>query len=267
MNARVVPDPENPGAWYVRIGWTDQSWVDPDDPTRLEFDYVQRIAAHIDAFSPAGERLRIIHVGGGGLTLPRYVAHTRPTSAQIVLEPDEALTDEVRAALPLPRNSGIKVRPQDGRTGLAAMPDDYADLVVIDAFDGARVPGELATVSCFADVRRVLHASGALLMNVTDGTSLDWTRRTIAGLGRYFPHVVVSAESGTLKGRRFGNLVLAASRAEFPTDVLTRRAASAAFPYRLVHGEALRRLIGGAQPFFDPGEPSPSPPFGPASFQ
>ncbi|HSN43747.1 MAG TPA: fused MFS/spermidine synthase [Propionibacteriaceae bacterium] len=262
MNQRVVPDPETPGAWYVRIGSTDQSWVDPDHPTRLEFDYVQQLAAHLDAHAPAGERLRVIHVGGGGLTLPRYVAHTRPTSAQIVLEPDEALTDEVRATIPLPRNSGIKVRPQDGRTGLAAMPDAYADVVIIDAFDGARVPGGLATIECFAEVRRVLTPTGALLMNVTDGRTLDWTRRTVSGLGRYFPHVIVGAESSTLKGRRFGNLVLAASRVEFPLDVLTRRAAGAAFPYRLVHGDALARLIGGAQPHFDPGEPSPLPPFG-----
>ena len=53
---RVVPDPEQPGAWYVRINGTDQSWIDPDDPTPLEFHYMQRIADVVDAHPPAGDR-------------------------------------------------------------------------------------------------------------------------------------------------------------------------------------------------------------------
>ena len=81
-----------------------------------------------------------MHVGGAGLTLPRYVAATRPGSMQTVLEPDAALTDFVRARLPLPRGSGIKVRAVDGRSGLPDLRDGIADLVVLDAFAGARVP-------------------------------------------------------------------------------------------------------------------------------
>ncbi len=82
----------------------------------------------------------MLHVGGAGLTLPRYVAATRPGSWQVVLEPDAALTARVRAELPLPRRSGIRVRAQDGRTGLAAVRDDAVDLVVVDAFDDGEVP-------------------------------------------------------------------------------------------------------------------------------
>lgn len=262
MTERVVPDPHHPGAWVVRIGGADQSWVDPDDPTRLEFDYVQRLATQIDAHAPAGERLRVVHVGGAAMTLARYVAHTRPTSPQIVLEPDEELTAEVREKIPLPRNSGIKVRPVDGRAGIAAMREDFADVVVVDAFAGARVPGELVSVDFLADVRRVLHADGLLLFNVTDTHPFTWTRRVVAGLQLYFREVVMGAESATLKGRRFGNVVLAASNAAMPMDVLERASAGAMFPYRLVHGEHLDRLVGGAQPLHGEGEWSPGPPAG-----
>ena len=93
----MLPDPAQPGAWIVRMGTTDQSHVDPENPTHLEFDYMQRIAVHLDHHAPVGERYRVIHLGGAGLTLARYVAHTRPTSPQIVCEPDAALTELVRA--------------------------------------------------------------------------------------------------------------------------------------------------------------------------
>ncbi|MBD5063804.1 spermidine synthase, partial [Xanthomonas citri pv. citri] len=80
------------------------------------------------------------------MCLARYVAATRPTSPQIVCEPDAELTAEVRLKAPLPVRSGIKVRPVDGRSGVAAMREDFADVVILDAFDGARVPGDLVTV-------------------------------------------------------------------------------------------------------------------------
>ena len=269
MDARLVPDPQYPGAWVVRIGDTDQSWIDPDDPTHLEFDYVQRIAELIDVLAPPGERIRAVHVGGGGLTLPRYIAHTRPTSAQVVLEPDEGLTAEVRLRVPLPARSGIKVRAQDGRTGLRAVPDGYCDLLVVDAFAGARVPGELATVEAFAEYRRVLAPTGTVALNVTDRAPLVWTRRLLAGAVRYFPVIGLMAESSTLKGRRFGNIIVVATRdGSLDWDTLTRRAAGAAFPFRLTMGEALERFVGGAQPHYDgSAEASPEPPNGPGVFR
>ena len=37
------------------------------------------------------------------------------------------------------------MRGTDGRRGIAELRDGYADLVIIDAFVGARVPAELTT--------------------------------------------------------------------------------------------------------------------------
>ena len=47
---------------------------------------MQAFADVLDAL-PAGP-LAVTHVGGGGCTLARYLAATRPGSSQIVLEPD-----------------------------------------------------------------------------------------------------------------------------------------------------------------------------------
>ena len=123
-----------------------QSHVDPDDPTSIEFEYVQHFALVLDALTPpAPSLLGVTHVGGAGLTLPRWVHATRPGSPQIVLEPDVVLTELVRRELPLPRGHRIRVRPQAGREGVAALADSSADALVVDAFAEGSVPADLVT--------------------------------------------------------------------------------------------------------------------------
>ena len=263
----LVPDPARAGGYLLRIGGTDQSYVDLTDPLRLEFDYVQRIADVIDEIAPEGERIRVVHIGGAALTLPRYVTATRPRSAQIVLEPDDELTRLVREHLPLPRQSGIKVRAVDGRAGVAALREGYADLVILDAFVGARVPAELTTLEFHADLRRVVGATGTVVINVTDSGRLGYSRRVLAGLTATFTHVVYGAEPATLKGRRFGNVIITGSDAPLPEAALVRRSAGSMFPYRLMSGAHARRFVGSARPFTDDdAERSPDPRTGGAPF-
>ena len=263
----LVPDRSRARAFTLRMGGTDQSYVDLDDPLRLEFDYVQRLADALEAHAPTGERLRVVHVGGAAMTLPRYLAASRPRSAQVVLEPDVELTQFVRDHLPLPRQSGIKVRGTDGRAGIAELRDGYADVVVVDAFDGARVPAELTTVEFLADVARVLVRPGVLMVNVTDQGPFPYVRRVMAAVAQVFPHVVMTTEPSTLKGRRFGNVLLLGSAAPLPHLELARTAGSGPFPYRVLHGERLTLLVAGARPYTDAdAEPSPEPPSGLAHF-
>src|SRR5438309_11728115 len=157
----LLADADRPGGWLLTVDRIRQSYVDLDDPTYLDFDYVQTFADVLDAL-PEG-RLAVTHVGGGACTLARYVAATRPGSPQIVLEPDAALTALVRARLPFPRNHRIRVRAVDGRTGVAALRDASADVVVLDAYQGGRVPAELTSAEFLADVARVLRPDGLLL--------------------------------------------------------------------------------------------------------
>ena len=259
----LVPDRAYPRAFTLRVGRTDQSYVDLDDPLRLEFDYVQRIADVLEAVSAPGARIRVVHVGGAAMTVPRYIAVTRPQSAQVVLEPDAALTAFVRQHLPLPPRSGIKVRAVDGRSGVLALPAGYADFMIIDAFVGARVPAELTTGEFLADTRRALSDRATMIMNVTDRGPLGYTRRVLAGLAAAYPQVLLCAEPSTLKGRRFGNLVLVGAASGLDPTAIADRAGRPPFPYRVLHGARLAQLIGGAAPFgVDDGEESPAPPHG-----
>ncbi|GAA2150361.1 fused MFS/spermidine synthase [Nocardioides koreensis] len=255
----IVPT-ERPNAYVLRVDGADQSHVDLDDPTRLEFDYVRRMGDVLDARMPGGEPLRIVHVGGAAMTLPRYVATTRPRSSQIVLEPAAELTELVRSELPLPRRSGIKVRPVHGRAGAAELREDSADVVILDAFDGARVPADLVTTEYFTSVSRALTDSGWFLLNLTDRAPFAWTRRVIAGLRTVFAELMVSAEPATLRGRRFGNLLVVTSRASVPVTSLRQRAASSAAPYRVLDAGQVSSSLGGGMPFTDDDtRPSPLP--------
>lgn len=225
------------------------------------------LVLHLGA-RPDGTPLRVVHVGGAALTLPRFLAARFPRTPQVVLEPDAALTTFVREHLPLPPRSGIKVRDVDGRGGLEAMRDDFADAVVLDAFDGAQVPGELTTTECLALVRRVLTPGGLFLLNLTDVAPFGYVRDVVAGLTASFPHVALSAEPATLKGRRFGNVLALASDAPLPVDDLARVAARSMFPYRVLGPQDVRRGFAGGTPLTDADpRPSPAPPGGPGFFR
>jgi spermidine synthase len=255
----LLADEERVGGWLLLLDRIRQSYVDLDDPTYLDFEYVQAFAGVLDAL-PQGP-LAVTHVGGGACTLARYLAVTRPGSPQVVLEPDVALTSAVRARLPFPRGARIRVRPQDGRTGTTALKDASADVVILDAFQGGRVPTDLSTVEYFAEVARVLRPGGLFLANVADGPPLRYIRRFAAGVHTVLPDALLRADPAVLKGRRFGNIVLVAGRGSLPTEQIRRHAARAMFRQSVLLGSALRSFLGQATPLTD-SDPmrSPAPP-------
>ncbi|MGN6751245.1 MAG: spermidine synthase [Intrasporangium sp.] len=246
------------GGITVVMDGQPQSHVQPDDPLLLVFEYVQHLALAIEALPPG--RLAVTHVGGAGLTLPRWVEATRPGSPQIVLEPNEALTAFVREQIPLPRRHRIRVRPQDGLSGLRALAPDSADVLVTDAYAAGRVPAELGSAAYLLDVGRVLRPTGLALWNLADEPGFRWGARMVASISAVLPEVAVAATHEVLKGKRFGNTVVIAGHEPLPVEELRRRVAGASLPTGLREGASLQRMLAGAKPFGEHGEPSPSPP-------
>jgi spermidine synthase len=229
-----------------------QSQVDLDDPGCLEFEYVRRIGHVIDLAFPPASPVRALHLGGGALTLPRYVAHTRPRSSQVVAETDAALTALVRRVLPVPAAGGrIRVRAQDARQLLESVRPQVHDLVISDVYAGARTPFHLTTAECAQAARRALRDGGFYLVNVADGPPLAHARGQVATVAAVFAQVLLIAEPGVLRGRRTGNLVVVASDGPLPVEGLTRRVAADPFPARVVAGTELARFASGASPVTD----------------
>jgi spermidine synthase len=261
--AELLADADRDGSWMLLVNGTPQSHVDLEDPAHLEFEYVRRIGHVVDLAAAPGTPLDVFHLGGGARTLPRYVAVTRPGSRQRVVEIDQPLTDLVREHLPLPRGARIRVRADDARVGLAALPTAGTDVVICDVFAGARTPAHVTTVEFAAEAHRVLRPGGTYVVNVADGPPLRFARGQVATLRSVFRHVCLLAEPGTLRGRRFGNLVAVASDAELPIENYLRRCARDPMPARVVYGEDLDAFVGTARPVSDAeAVPSPEPPEG-----
>jgi hypothetical protein len=244
-----IADDEHPGGTMLVMDSVRQSYVDLDDPAYLDFEYVQFFASVLECL-PAGP-LATTHIGGGALTVPRYLAATRPGSPQIVLEPDVELTDQVRRRLPLPRNHRIRVRPVDGRSGIAQLGEASADLVVLDAYADGRVPADLTTLEFFTEVSRVLNADGTLLCNLVDEPGLAYLGRAVAGLRESFGNIVLVASRDVLKGRRFGNVVLAATSQPFELEELRRQISRQPFPAAVWDDSQLAVRFGTSRPFTD----------------
>ena len=85
---RVEHDIQKPSG---RILWLDDlmhSYVDLDDPTYLEFDYIKSFSDAVAVAWPQTQALDALHIGGGGFTLPRYLAAEYPGTKSTVLEID-----------------------------------------------------------------------------------------------------------------------------------------------------------------------------------
>ncbi|MET9494363.1 fused MFS/spermidine synthase [Streptomyces sp. NPDC006552] len=261
--AKLLPDVDRRRAWLLTVDGAPQSYVDLDDPTHLEFEYARRLGHVLDCAAGPGRPLDVLHLGGGALTLPRYVAATRPGSRQHVVDADRALLDLVAEHLPLPDGPAITVHGADARQWLQAAPDGCADVVVADVFGGSRVPAHLTTEAYAREAARVLRPGGCYAANLADGAPFTFLRSQVATFRAVFAQVALVAEPGVLRGRRFGNAVLVAAQSALDVAELARRAARDAFPARVEHGPGLRRFAGDARAVADAGAvDSPEPPGG-----
>jgi spermidine synthase len=261
--AKLMPDVDRKRAWLLTVDGAPQSYVDLDEPEHLEFEYARRLGHVLDIAAEPGRPLDVLHLGGGALTLPRYVAATRPGSRQDVVEADRALLELVAEHLPLPDGAGIALHATDARAWLEAAPADSADVLVADVFGGSRVPAHLTSVGYAREAARVLRGDGVYLANLADAAPFAFLRSQFATFGTEFEELVLIAEPGVLRGRRFGNAVLVAAHHPLDTAALARLTASDAFPARVRHGPAVRDFTGGARPVRDEDAvPSPEPPEG-----
>lgn len=259
--ARIDPDKYSPGSFTLIVDGTPQSHVDLEDPTHLVFEYVRRIGHAIDTL-PDGP-ITALHLGGGALTLPRYVEAMRPGSRQQVIELEQDLIDLVRAELPFPRGASIRVRYGDARAVMEKLPAGLrgtVDLLVVDVFGGSRIPAHVTSLEFYTAAAAFLSPRGILVVNSADGAGLAFARGQASTLATVFEHVAAVADPGTLKGRRFGNVVLIGSHAELPLGEMPRVYSADPLPAKVVAGRELRDFIAGAPVVTDAtAVPSPEP--------
>ncbi|MGH3439815.1 MAG: spermidine synthase [Sciscionella sp.] len=246
--AELVPDPARTAGWAVSVDGVLQSYVDLADPTYLKMPFTVWIAQVLDRHWPRGASVSAVHVGGGGFTLPRYLAASRPGSEQTVFELDGQLVDLVPEHLELDGVPGLRVRTRDGQAGIAELPDADVDLVVLDVVRGGDVVTDLAAVEFLLEIARVLRTGGLYTANIWDAADLSFARRAAAAAVEVFQNVLTFAEAGVLEKLRPGNVVIAASTSELPSTELHEWAASAEDHVFCLTPTQLTKVYGKAAP-------------------
>jgi spermidine synthase len=243
----VQRDPGRASGRLLRHGDMDASYVDLADPRHLEFDYLRRMRDLVEALRAR----QVIHVGGAACTLARALAASDRERRQDVVEIDSDVLAIAREHLGLRRAPGLRVRHGDGRAFLRTRRDGSADAILVDAFVGARVPRHLVTAEALADAARVLAPGGALAVNVVDSPPLHDTRAIAAGMLGAFAIVAALGAGPVVRGRRAGNVVLAAAHDRLPLERLRARAAADPSPAALLSPPDLLAFTGGILPWRD----------------
>ena len=238
--AAVRPDPERSSGRTLVLDGSSHSYVDLVDPTHLEYDYVRGVVATIDSAFPAGVPLRAHHLGGGGLTVPRYLAATRPGARSTVSEIDAGVLRLDRERLGLRSDEGIELAVEDARLGVGRLGSAGVDVVVGDAFGGVSVPWHLTTREMVGEIERVLDDDGVYVLNVIDSGSLDFARAEAATLAGVFEHVAVASEPALVdgtNGQAGGNVVLAASHRPIDGPAVAARVQQLGTSWSVLTGE------------------------------
>lgn len=198
------------GGWLLTINGAQHSHIHPD-PLVLDFEYMRQMAAVIDERYAVDEPLRVLHLGAAACALPRYLAAHRPAARQVAVEIDAELARLVREWFDLPRSPLLRIRVGDAREVVSSLTEHTRDVVIRDAFVGTRAPRHLTTQGFLHRVHRVLAPDGLYLANCGDNRQLTLARAEVATAAATFEHVAVIGDAAMLKGRRTGNLVIAAS--------------------------------------------------------
>ena len=246
--AVVVKDQDRASGRVLMLDGAPHSYVDLDDPTYLDWDYAKAVASVIDTEFPEGEPLRAYHIGGGGLTLPRYLERVRPGTSSLVSEIDPGVVKIDNEEFGLASGKGIEVRVEDARLGLGRLADDSRDLVLGDAFGGVSVPWHLTTRETVREIARVLTAEGIYVINLLDYGPLAFARAEVATLANTFDHVALATEVDTLNNgeKAGGNLVLVASDAPLDIASISAKIAERGADWEVITGAELAAWTGDA---------------------
>lgn len=262
-DCELIPDQDNSTGWLLKINGVMSSHIDLADPLFLDFEYMRWMAALIESRWPpsAGTRpkLRGLHLGGGACSMARYFHAAYPDARQVVVELDGKLAEYVRGWFDLPKAPLLRIRVGEAREVTETLTPDTRDFIIRDVFAGAFTPRPLTTAEFTQHVRRVLAPGGLYVVNSGDAPDLKNAREDAATIAAAFQHTMIIADPAMLKGRRYGNMVMAGSDVPFGDDPqLARRLLGGAVPAHIWNDAQVRAFAAGTPIRHDPPHPHPN---------
>ncbi len=158
-----------------------QSIIIPEDPTLLGYDYLYIFAEIVKYVTREDTKARVLHLGGGAYSFPRYMEAIYPGSVNEVVEIDSMVTRVAHEELGLPLETSITTYNQDARLFLIQRKTGAKyDIVIGDIFNDKSTPYHLTTLEFNNLVKANMEEDGIYLVNIID----DYER------GRYLPSFV-----------------------------------------------------------------------------
>jgi MFS family permease len=157
------------GIAILKLDALIHSSVDPDNPFYIHYrhEYVQM--EFLQGSRKENPNPRVLVVGGGGYTFPRYAMEVMPEARMDVVEIDPGVTKVAHEHLGLKDYPGLTVHHMDGRQYVAErVPPGTYDLVVQDAVNDLSVPSHLLTKEYNDAVKATLKPNGVYLLTVID---------------------------------------------------------------------------------------------------
>jgi predicted membrane-bound spermidine synthase len=163
-----VGEEEKLGVGRVRTLVLDHlvhSYVKVGDPSYLGYVH-EEVQTEITRFLGAD---RVLVIGGGGYTYPRWVDQAMPQTVVEVVEIDPGVTEVAHDYFAMPRDTRIASHNLDGRQYVQELaPKGAYTLVVQDAVNDLSVPAHIMTKEYNDQVASLLEPDGAYLLTVID---------------------------------------------------------------------------------------------------
>jgi spermidine synthase len=145
------------------------SYTDLEDPLYIEYEYIRMYEEMVRWQAKKRKSLKVLFLGGGGYTFPRFIEAKYPKAEIDVVEIDPEITRVVRKYLGVSENSKIRSFNEDGRWFVMNCKGKGTyDFIFGDAFNDLSIPYHLTTKEFTMQLKSLLKPDGLLLANVID---------------------------------------------------------------------------------------------------
>jgi len=186
-----------------------QSAMYLDDPVELALPYT-RFYRLLEYYRPDARRMLVL--GGGGYSFPKYALAHYPGLHIDVVELDPGITELARSHFNLTDHHRLRIAEEDARTFLRKVEQPY-DVILCDVFNSHySIPFHMVTIEAVRLLRSALRPGGVVLVNLIsspEGASSGFYKTLRATFATEFPAIHAYAVVDPAAPRMWQNIILA----------------------------------------------------------
>ncbi len=187
-----------------------QSGMYVEEPDELAVEYT-RFFRLLEHFHP--EPQKVLKLGGGGYSYPKYFMHNFPGAEIDVVELDPMFTELAKEYFALEKSANLAIKHEDARMFLNRAQNRYQGILV-DVFKSSySIPFQLTTLEAVQRMHDLLQEDGLVLMNTIsaiEGKKGRYLRAQYATFKAVFPQVYIVPVQDAQDAEKVQNILLLA---------------------------------------------------------